>query len=304
MLLWSHWLLFVAQLRPTCSRQRTFLWRGGPRRPGGPAGSRWSHQNVRALGLKSGCYGCLLDFFHSPALCVDALARTWGRVVLQAHPGVQRVNGRLVLIGRRPKKIQNGQKDACGQIPASGLGCQHQARVHHGAFVPGARAAGSGREQFSGDSAHGADSRGPRLLEQRCPHPARQVPAPPRGFATARTGAPPRRCLLCLRQSHLRPARAEQPSDFTAQEKCLRLCGAGATPTRRGGRPKRYGKKIRLPISSPACCKRWRAPSTTSKASPCNTRCQDLLWRPAGASCASSRSSIPTAAGFCCFAPT
>jgi hypothetical protein len=26
MLLWSHWWLIVSQLRPACSRQRTFLW--------------------------------------------------------------------------------------------------------------------------------------------------------------------------------------------------------------------------------------------------------------------------------------
>jgi hypothetical protein len=51
-----------------------------------------------------------LDFFHSPALCVDALARTWVRVVLATHPGVQRVNGRLVLLADGLKKSKAGRK--------------------------------------------------------------------------------------------------------------------------------------------------------------------------------------------------
>ena len=65
---------------------------------------------MRALGLKARCYGCLLDFFHSPALCVDALARTWVRVVLAVHPGVQRVNGRLVVLADGLKKSKAGRK--------------------------------------------------------------------------------------------------------------------------------------------------------------------------------------------------
>jgi hypothetical protein len=111
MLLWSHWWLIVSQLRPACSRQRSFLWLAvtlaamGVRRDLGGVTSF-----VRALGLKPACYGCLLDFFHSPAVCVDALARTWVRVVLKVHPGVQRVDGRLVLFADGLKKSKAGKK--------------------------------------------------------------------------------------------------------------------------------------------------------------------------------------------------
>jgi len=111
MLLWSHWWIIVSQLRPACSRQRSFLWLAvtlaamGVRRDLGGVTSF-----VRALGLKPACYGCLLDFFHSPSLCVDALARTWVRVVLKVHPGVQRVNGRLVLFADGLKKSKAGKK--------------------------------------------------------------------------------------------------------------------------------------------------------------------------------------------------
>jgi hypothetical protein len=111
MLLWSHWWVIVSQLRPACSRQRTFLWLAaalaamGVRRDLGGVTSF-----VRTLGLKSACYGCLLDFFHSPALCGDALARAWVRIVLQVHPGVHRVNGRLVLLADGLKKAKAGRK--------------------------------------------------------------------------------------------------------------------------------------------------------------------------------------------------
>jgi len=111
MLLWSHWWIIVSQLRPACSRQRSFLWLAvtlaamGVRRDLGGVTSF-----VRALGLKPACYGCLLDFFHSPAVCVDTLARTWLRVVLKVHPGVQRVGGRLVLFADGLKKSKAGKK--------------------------------------------------------------------------------------------------------------------------------------------------------------------------------------------------
>ena len=104
MLLWSHWWFIVAQLRPACSRQRSFLWLAATlaamavrRDLGGVT------RFVRTLGLKPPCYGCLLDFFHRPALCVDALARTWVRVVLKVHPGVQRVDGSSPTVGKNPR---------------------------------------------------------------------------------------------------------------------------------------------------------------------------------------------------------
>ncbi len=111
MLLWSHWWLIVSRLRPACSRQRTFLWL---------VVTLAAMAVRRDLGLKSACYGCRLDFFHRPALCVDALARTWVRVVLATHPGVQRINGRLVLLADGLKKSKAGRK-----IPA--VKCLHHA---------------------------------------------------------------------------------------------------------------------------------------------------------------------------------
>jgi hypothetical protein len=54
---------------------------------------------VRALGLEPACYDRLLDFFHSPALDLNKLTRAWLALVFRIHPGILRVNGRVVLVG-------------------------------------------------------------------------------------------------------------------------------------------------------------------------------------------------------------
>jgi hypothetical protein len=111
MLLWSHWWLVVSQLRSACPRRRTFFWLVialaalCTRRDLAGVTSF-----VRALGLRARCYGCLLDFFHSPALCPDKLARIWTRLVLKIHPGVERCQGRLVLVADGLKKSKCGRK--------------------------------------------------------------------------------------------------------------------------------------------------------------------------------------------------
>ena len=111
MLLWSHWWLVVSQLRAACPRRRTFFWLVVvlaalcTRRDLAGVTSF-----VRALGLRPGCYGCLLDFLHSSALCPDHLARLWTRLVLKLHPGVERCRGRLVLLADGLKKPKCGRK--------------------------------------------------------------------------------------------------------------------------------------------------------------------------------------------------
>jgi len=65
---------------------------------------------VRALGLTSPCYDRLLDLFHSPALDVSKLTRLWCKLVFRVHPGILRVNGRPVLIGDGIKVAKAGRK--------------------------------------------------------------------------------------------------------------------------------------------------------------------------------------------------
>ena len=114
MSLWFHWWSIVSQLRSACPRRRTFFWLVIV------LAALCTRQDlagvtsfVRALGLRARCYGCLLDFFHSPALCPDNLARLWCRLLLKVHPGVVRSRGRLVVLADGLKKSKCGR-----QMPA------------------------------------------------------------------------------------------------------------------------------------------------------------------------------------------
>lgn len=111
MRLWSRWWSVVWQLRPACSRLRSFLWFATC-----VAGMivrtdlLGVTSTIRALGLKQKYYDTLLDSFHSSAIKLDTMTRLWTQVVLQRFPGVVRVNGRLVLVGDGIKIPKRGRK--------------------------------------------------------------------------------------------------------------------------------------------------------------------------------------------------
>ena len=98
-MLWRHWWNLVCQLRPACSRMRTFLWMmtalAGMTVRSDLLGVT---SMVRALGLRPLYYDRILDFFHSSALDLDKLTHTWRSLVFKAHPGILRVEGRPVLV--------------------------------------------------------------------------------------------------------------------------------------------------------------------------------------------------------------
>jgi hypothetical protein len=64
---------------------------------------------VRALGLVPACYDRILDFFHSPALCLDTLTRLWRGLVFK-QSGIVRIGGRPVLVGDGIKVAKSGKK--------------------------------------------------------------------------------------------------------------------------------------------------------------------------------------------------
>jgi hypothetical protein len=68
---------------------------------------------VRALGLRPLYYDRLLDLFHSSALDLDKLTHTWRSLVFKTHPGLLRVEGRPVLVGDGIKVARAGR-----QMPA------------------------------------------------------------------------------------------------------------------------------------------------------------------------------------------
>jgi hypothetical protein len=110
-MLWRPWWNLACQLRPACSRMRTFLWRmttlAGMTVRTDLLGVT---SMVRALGLRSLYYDRLLDLFHSSALDLDTLTRTWRHLVFKAHPGILRINGRPVLVGDGIKVAKAGRK--------------------------------------------------------------------------------------------------------------------------------------------------------------------------------------------------
>jgi hypothetical protein len=65
---------------------------------------------VRALGVKGICYDRILDFYHGTGLKLDKLTHTWLRTVLKIFPDILRVNGRLLLVGDGIKIPKEGKK--------------------------------------------------------------------------------------------------------------------------------------------------------------------------------------------------
>jgi hypothetical protein len=109
-MLWRKWWILVRQLRGACTRTRTFLWMvvclmGMTVRTDMLGVS----STVRALGLVPACYDRILDFFHSPALCLDTLTRLWRGLVFK-QPGIVRMGGRPVLVGDGIKVAKSGKK--------------------------------------------------------------------------------------------------------------------------------------------------------------------------------------------------
>jgi hypothetical protein len=110
-MLWNHWWTLVCELRSACARTRTFLWMATCLAGMTVRGDLMGVTSiVRALGLLPACYDRLLDFFHSPALDLDRLTRLWCSLVFKAGPGILRVRGKPVLVGDGIKVPKSGRK--------------------------------------------------------------------------------------------------------------------------------------------------------------------------------------------------
>ena len=110
-MLWKRWWDLVAALRPACARTRTFLWMAACLAGMTVRADLMGVTSlVRVLGLTPACYDRILDFFHSPALDVEKLTRLWRAVVFKVHPGILRVGGKPVLVGDGIKVAKAGRK--------------------------------------------------------------------------------------------------------------------------------------------------------------------------------------------------
>lgn len=109
--LWMAWWDAIRLLRPAFSRLRTFLWFATA-----VAGLTVRAELlgvtsiVRALKLHPRFYDKLLDHFHSRAVKLDRLSALWSQAVLRLFPAPLRCHGRLVLVGDGIKIAKRGRK--------------------------------------------------------------------------------------------------------------------------------------------------------------------------------------------------
>src|ERR1700684_720124 len=109
--LWGIWWNAILLLRPAFSRLRTFMWFATA-----VAGLTVRMELlgvtsiVRALNLRPGVSTMLLDPFHSSGANLDGFSVLWPQAVLRLFPSPVRVNGRLVLVGDGIKAPKRGKK--------------------------------------------------------------------------------------------------------------------------------------------------------------------------------------------------
>ena len=99
MRLWRRWLKCVEQLRPACRHRRTFLWMvlvlaGLSTRPERAGVTSL----VRILDFKPEAYARLLHLFHSRGLCLDRLTELWVRMALRLFQPVMAGPYRICLV--------------------------------------------------------------------------------------------------------------------------------------------------------------------------------------------------------------
>ncbi len=110
MMLWVEWFRCVRLLRLACGRDRTFMWMtlalaGMSIRPDQAGVTSF----VRALWLKPETYHRLLHLFHTPGLALDRLTELWTSMSTRLFTPV-RVNGRQVVIGDGLKVPKEGRR--------------------------------------------------------------------------------------------------------------------------------------------------------------------------------------------------
>lgn len=111
MQIWIEWWNIVKELRPACGRTRSFLWLAvtlaGMCTRSDLAGVT---SFVRALGLIPDCHDRLLDFFHSKSINPDRLAQVWTNRVMRFFKNILKFNDRIVLLADGIKTPKSGKK--------------------------------------------------------------------------------------------------------------------------------------------------------------------------------------------------
>ena len=166
MSLWNHWLNAVQELRPACSRARTFLWMllalAGLCSRADNAGVT---SFVRVLNFRPAAYHRFLHLFHSDALDLDVLTSCWVRLCLKLFRPFE-VGSRLVLLADGIKAPKEGKRMPGVEMLHQQSASTPTARVHHGTLVASHVLAGAFSRRAGGGRASGLpDSRGPGVLK-------------------------------------------------------------------------------------------------------------------------------------------
>lgn len=111
MTLWNTWFALVNQFRPACTREKTFFWLvivliGFTIK----FDSLGVTSIARAVGLESCFYTCVLNFFHSTGIDLKKLRSLWTQLIFENFSGIIKVNGRCLIVGDGIKIGKEGKK--------------------------------------------------------------------------------------------------------------------------------------------------------------------------------------------------
>jgi hypothetical protein len=282
MQLWSTWWSVLWLLRPGFSRLRTFLWFA-------TAVVGFTVRTdllgvtsiVRALQLKERFYTVLLESFHSSAVKLDRLTALWTQIVLRLFPGVLRVNGRQVLVGDGIKTAKRGRKMPAVKLLHQQSDSKPQYTMGHSLQVVSVlvQAASSvfavplAMRIHEGLVWSNRDKRS--LLDKMLLLLGALAITSPYYFVADAYYAAGKIVIAMLRNGHHLISRAK--SNATA------YAAASRSGPRRRGRPRLYGKKIKLKTLFKDTAAFQEAPSPVygEKKVSIRYRVCDLMWRPA-----------------------
>ena len=285
MALWLQWWKVMWELRPACSRLRSFLWFATC-----VAGITIRTDMlgvtsiVRALGLKEKCYDRLLDALHSRAIKLDKLTSLWTKIVLRFFPGILKVNGRIVLVGDGIKTPKQGKKMPAVKLlhqqsesntkPEYIMGHSFQAIAILVSACKSVFAVPLASRIHEGIIFSNRDKR--TLLDKMVELLDKLMFNQPYYFvADAYYASKKVICGLLLLGNHLiTQAKINAVAYYPAPE----------SKTKKRGRPKKYGKKVKLRslLSNLRAMQTAKSPVYGEKDVTIYFRSIDLLWKPVG----------------------
>lgn len=285
MKLWKEWWYWTSQLREACSRERTFFWlatilAGFTIREDMLGVTSF----VRCLGLHECCYGCILDSFHSSALNTKKLARIWTRLLILKLPGVIRIKDRILLAVDGIKVPKSGKKmpgvktlhqeSESNTKPEyiTGHSCQAAAllvkKFNSIIAVPLSAQIHEGVVFSNRDKRTLLDKM--ILLIDKLDIPVEYYLIADAYYASAKTV-----CPLLEKNNHLI---TRVRNNSVAYQQAI------PSPTRKRGRPRKYGEKVHLRslFNEPDKMTEIESPVYDEEGVKIRIRTIDLLWKPAG----------------------